>query len=120
MSASHENAINETEPAGFASTEDLYTILATDTTATVELPGGLRVKVRGLTRHEHLWIGKGVDNDAAEIEARMMSKAMVEPALNLAAAKHFQEIAPSSVVSMITERIRDLSGFGQGAGKSAV
>jgi hypothetical protein len=103
----------------YATEDDLYEILAADVTDSIVLPNGKTVEVRGLTRAEHLWIGKGTD-DAAEIEARMLSKATVRPALNLSAAKRFQETAPSSVVAKITARIRDLSGFGEGAQKSAV
>ncbi len=102
-----------------ANEDDLFAILATDTTAEVEIPGGKTVTVRGLTRAEHLWIGKGSE-DAAEIEARMMSKAIVSPTLSLAKAKQFQEGAPSQVIALITSKIRDLSGFGEGANKSAV
>lgn len=108
-----------TETPLYASEDDLFSILAVDTTEDVILPGGLVVRVRGLKRAEHLWIGKGTE-DAAEIEARMLSKALITPALNLTAAKRFQESAPSSVVAMITDRIRALSGFGEGARKSAV
>ena len=111
VSASHE--------ASYATEDDLFAILATDSTEDVTLPGGAIVRVRGLTRAEHLWIGKGTE-DGAEIEARMMSKAVLFPALNLAAAKRFQESAPSSVVAAITDRIRALSGFGEGAKKSPV
>lgn len=115
MSASNLNA---TEQA-FATAEDLFALLATDSEADVFLPGGRAVRVRGLTRAEHLWIGKGT-TDPAELEARMLSKGLVVPALSLEAAKRFQDSAPSSVVAAITDRIRELSGFGEGARKSAV
>lgn len=83
----------------------------------VTLQSGAVVRVRGLTRAEHLWIGKGTE-DSAEIEARMLSKALLQPAPTLELVKQWQKTGRSRAVSEISDRIRELSGFGEGAQKS--
>jgi hypothetical protein len=85
----------------------------------VILPSGGRIRVRGLTRTEHLWIGKGTE-DAGTIEARLLSKGMVEPPMTIPAAQQWQNEAGTRDVSAASDKIRDLSGFGQGAAKSVV
>lgn len=103
----------------YASFDDLMAVTAADQSEEWALPSGKRVKMRPLTRAEHLWIAKGTE-DADEIEARMISKALLEPALTLDQAKTWQKSAASADVAAITEKIRDLSGFGQGADKSSL
>lgn len=85
----------------------------------VRLPSGGVIRVRGLTRTEHLWIGKGTE-DAATIEARLLSKGMVEPAMSVPDAMKWQNGAGTRDVAAASDKIRDLSGFGQGAAKSPV
>ncbi len=120
MSASNDELHENLAPSA-ASEEDLFALLATDSTAEVEIPGGKTVTVRGLTRAEHLWLGKGVpEGDASEIERRMLTKALISPALSPAKVAKFHEQAPSNVIAAIVKKIRDLSGFGEGASKSAV
>lgn len=87
--------------------------------ADVKLPSGGWMRVRGLTRTEHLWIGKGVD-DAATIEARLLSKGIVDPPLSIPAVQAWQQRAGSKDLSTVSDMIRELSGFGQGAAKSPV
>lgn len=101
----------------YASFDDLMAATAADQFEEWALPSGKRVRIRPLTRAEHLWIGKGTE-DADEIEARMISKALIEPSLTFEQAKKWQKAAASADVSAITDKIRDLSGFGQGADKS--
>lgn len=92
---------------------------ADDTARDLKLSTGLTVRVRSLTRAEHLALGKG-DPGPGEIEARMVAKGLVEPRLSVGAVMQWQESARSSVLKEISDEIRDLSGFGQGADKSDV
>jgi len=103
----------------YASFDDLMAVSAVDQSQEWALPSGKLVRIRPLTRAEHLWIGKGSE-DGEEIEARMISKALVEPPLTFEQAKKWQKSAASADVSAITDKIRDLSGFGQGADKSGL
>jgi hypothetical protein len=109
----------ETE-TDYASVDDLIADAdAEDGAEDFTLRSGRKVRVRGLTRAEHLWISKGTD-DAVEIEARLLAKALIKPAMTLEQAKAWQKKAGSATVSEISDRIRDLSGYGKGAQKSAV
>jgi hypothetical protein len=101
----------------YASEDDLLGYLAEDCAEDFILSTGKVVRLRSLTRAEHLGIGKGTD-DAAEIEARMVSRALVIPAMTKAKVKQWQETGRSKIVSEISDQIRELSGFGKGAAKS--
>lgn len=103
----------------YASFDELATETADDGAEDFTLSSGKTVRLRGLTRAEHLWIGKGTE-DAAEIEARMLSKAMIQPPMSLQQAKSWQATGKSNSVAEVTDKIRELSGFGQGAAKSDV
>lgn len=86
----------------------------------VQLPSGGRVRVRGLSRAEHLWIGKGTD-DAAEIEARLLSVAMIQPTMTEAQVKAWQKKrAATADLQAASTAVRNVSGFGEGANKSGV
>lgn len=100
----------------YASADDLLAETAEDGAEDITLGSGKKVRIRGLTRAEHLWIGKGTD-DAVEIEARMVSKALIQPPMTLAQVKKWQETGRSSAVSEISDHIRQMSGFGKGAAK---
>lgn len=101
----------------YASEDDLLGDLAEDSAEDFTLQSGKVVRLRGLSRAEHLWVGKGTE-DGAEIEARMLSKALLIPAMTEAKVKRWQETGRSRAVSEISDKIRELSGFGQGAAKS--
>jgi hypothetical protein len=101
----------------YASVEDLTSDTAEAHGEDFTLTSGKVVRLRGLTREEHLWIGKGTE-DPGEIEARMLSKAMIQPPMTLAQVKAWQKSGLSSTVSEISDRIQGLSGFGKGADKS--
>jgi hypothetical protein len=103
----------------YASEEDLVADTAEGGAEDFVLSSGKKVRLRGLTRDEHLWIGKGTE-DAAVIEARMVSTALVIPAMSEAKVRRWQKSGRSQAVSEISDRIRDLSGFGKGADKSSV
>lgn len=101
----------------YASADDLLAETADNAAVDFILSSGKTVRLRGLTRAEHLWIGKGTD-DPAEIEARMLSKALVSPAMSVAKVKQWQSTGSSKAVSEISDKIQGLSGFGEGAAKS--
>jgi hypothetical protein len=104
----------------YASFEDLTAGADEPETLDVALPSGKVVQVRGLSRKEHLWIGKGTD-DAAEIERRILLAGMAQPKLTDAQLKAWQEKPGGSKdVAVVSDAIRDLSGFGEGAQKSHV
>jgi hypothetical protein len=103
----------------YASLDDLA-ISADDAAEDLTLSTGKVVKVRGLTRGEHMWITKGVEDDAATIEARTLSKCLLAPVMTLNQARDWIAKTPSQLVGEITTRIRELSGLGEGAQKSDV
>lgn len=104
----------------YASFEDLTAGADEPETRDVTLSGGRAVQVRGLSRGEHLWIAKGTE-DAAEIERRMLLKGMVQPKLTDGQLKAWQEKPGGSKdVARVSDAIRELSGFGEGADKSDV
>lgn len=103
----------------YASATDLTEYTAEDEAEDFTLANGLTVRVRGLTRTEHLWIGKGTD-DAAEIEARMLSKALLMPPMTLEQIKEWQKSGASKAVSEISDKVRELSGFAEAAAKRAL
>ena len=104
----------------YASVNDLLSDDISGNTREVELPGGRRVVVRGLSRAELLAGGKGADGDAAEIERRNLAACMVTPALTYAQAAEWQRSSSPAVIALVSNAIRDLSGFGEGADKSGV
>lgn len=103
----------------YASLDDLTAASAADSAEDLTLSNGKVVKVRGLTRAEFLWIGKGTE-DAAEIEARLISKGLVAPAMTFKQVQAWQASSTSTVISEISDKLRELSGFGEGAAKRGV
>lgn len=103
----------------FATLEDLTTSPASPELEDVKLANGKYVRVRGLSRAELLWTGKGTD-DPAEIEQRTVSVCMVVPTMTVQQVKAWQESSQAPDLGMVTAAIRDLSGLGQGAAKSEV
>ncbi|HEX2551808.1 MAG TPA: hypothetical protein VHK64_09465 [Nocardioidaceae bacterium] len=101
----------------YASEEDLVAETAEGGAEDFTLKSGKVVRLRGLTRAEHLWIAKGTE-DAAEIEARMLSKALIAPVMTVEKVKKWQASGRSRSVSEISDKVRQLSGFGEGADKS--
>lgn len=88
------------------------------TTEEVELSDGTTVLVRGMSRFEIHLGGKGTD-DAAVIEARNLSYALVEPRLTYEQARAWMAQAEAGGdIARISRTIRDLSGLGPGADKS--
>lgn len=87
-------------------------------TADVALESGAVVTVRGMTRFEIHLGGKNTD-DAAVIEARNLSYAVVEPRLTYEMALAWIKAARAGGdIARVSRTIRDLSGLGPGADKS--
>lgn len=103
----------------YSSLDDLFGMAATGT-ADVDLPSGGRVKVRGLTRHEQMLIGQEVGGNPMEYEPRLLAFCVVSPELSLEDARRFVKGAKVADVAAISDRIRELSGMGDGAAKSGV
>jgi hypothetical protein len=101
----------------YASEEDLVAGTAEDSAEDFVLKSGKTIRIRSLTRAEHLWTGKGTD-DPSEIEARMVSAGLVAPAMSVAKVKAWQKTAGTGTIAQISDKIRDLSGFGDDAEKS--
>lgn len=104
----------------YASIDDLFghDVAGVDTEDVV-LPGGLVVRVRGLTRFELLNNGKGADSTQL-IEARNVATCMVEPRLTVEQVERWQRSSAPPVLGKLSEAIRRLSGMGEGAEKSGV
>lgn len=88
-------------------------------TTEVEIPGVGTVVVRGLSRYELLLAAKNTD-DPLVIERRNISFALVDPKLTEAEVEQWQRQSAAGEIGPVTEAIRDLSGLGEGAGKSDV
>jgi hypothetical protein len=79
-------------------------------TRLVEVEGVGKVEVRGLTRAEALEI-QGREMDAAEMECRLLSMAMVDPALTAEEVAEWQKVAPVGELEPISAAIQELSGM---------
>ena len=103
----------------YASFDDL---LAADDPAAgaedVTLPSGMVVRLRGLTRHELMFNGKGTE-DSAVIEVRNVKSCLVEPKLTIEQVTQWQRKARAGGdFKALSVKIRDLSALGEGADKS--
>ena len=76
----------------------------------VALPSGLSVVVRGLTRKEALGIN-GEEMTPAEVERRLLSFALVDPALTADEVEQWQEVALAGELAPAVDAILDLSGM---------
>lgn len=103
----------------YASIDELTCDEVSDNTADVTLPNGKVVKVRGLTRYELLLNGKNTD-DVLVIERRNVATCMVEPRMTEKQVEAWQKAKSPAALGLVTKAIRDLSGLGEGAGKSDV
>lgn len=102
----------------YASFDDLVAGSLDDDAEDVTLPSGKVVRVRGLSRHELMFNGKGTE-DSAEIERRNVKSCLVEPKLTIQQVEQWQRrSAAGGDFRVLSEKIRDLSGLGEGADKS--
>lgn len=84
------------------------------------LPSGKVVRVRGLSRHELMFNGKGTE-DQALVERRNVVNCVLIPRMTLAQVEKWQRnTIAGGDFKVLSERIRDLSGIAQGADKSGV
>lgn len=82
------------------------------------LPSGKRVRIRGLSRHELMFNGKGTE-DSALIERRNVVACLVVPKMTLAQVEQWQRrSAAGGDFKVLSETIRDSSGLAAGADKS--
>lgn len=113
--------MSEAQAIVYATADDLIKRSAANR-ATAEdyiLPSGAVVQVRGLSRAELLLSSKN-EPDGQEYEARMVAYCLVNPRLSVAQVKAIQENSGPLELAGLTEKIRELSGLGEGADKSAV
>lgn len=104
-------------PKRRATFDDLVAANVLGETAEVETAGGV-VVVRGLSRYEIHLGGKGTD-DAAVIEARNLSYAVLDPPMTFGQAMMWIKGSKAGGdVARVSRAIRDLSGLGPGADKS--
>ena len=83
----------------------------------VELPGGVALEVRGLTRREFLErpVAEDEDNiDVAELEVYMLAKGTDTP---IGDARSWYDTAPAAVVGPVVEAIYAASGVTVDEGK---
>jgi hypothetical protein len=85
------------------------------------LPSGKVVRLRGLSRHELMFNGKGIKDDNALIEARNVVACLVVPKLTLAQVQAWQRNSSAGGdFKVLSEAIRERSGLTEGADKSDV
>lgn len=84
----------------------------------IELPGGMTVKVRALSRAEALEV-QGKEIDKAELECKLISSAMVEPTLTADEVEQWQRSSPAGVIQAVADAIIRLSGMEKAAQKAA-
>jgi hypothetical protein len=102
----------------FASFEDLTAAGVDDTLEDVEMSGGKKVRVRGLSRFELTMISKG-DPDGATYERRTLALCLVEPKLSEAQVEAWQRRDPAGGdLGQVTTAVRRLSRLDEGADKS--
>jgi hypothetical protein len=86
----------------------------------LQLPSGRLVRVRGLSRFE-LMLNSRDTEDPAVVEVRNVTTCLVQPKMSEAQVRSWQKrSAAGGDFRALSERIRDLSGLGQGAAKSDV
>jgi hypothetical protein len=102
----------------YASADDLTAGNLDDGAEDVDLPSGKTVRLRGLSRHELMFNGKGTD-DARVMEVRNVVSCLVEPKLTVAQVEQWQKRSlAGGDFKVLSEKIRDLSGLAEGAAKS--
>lgn len=84
----------------------------------LDLPSGRKVRVRGLSRHELHFNGKGTE-DNATIEARNVHACLIQPKMTIKQVEQWQRNSlAGGDFKVVSEAIRDLSKLGKGADKS--
>lgn len=111
-----------TEPTQYASFEDLVAGSLEDDAEDLMLPSGLKVRIRGLSRHDLMFNGKGLnDGDNEVLEQRNVKSCLVEPKLTIHQIAEWQRRSKAGGdFKVLSEKIRDLSGLTSDADKSVV
>ncbi len=89
----------------------------------VTLPNGKIVRVKGLSSYERQLTLKNAvkgegEVDTALIERRMIKMGLVQPKLDEKQVEAWMKTASIGSVRAVTDKIRELSGMGEGAEKS--
>lgn len=84
------------------------------------LPSGRKIRIRGLSRHELHFNGKGTEDNAV-IEARNVHSCLIQPTMSIKQVEQWQRNSlAGGDFKAVSEAIRDLSKLGKGADKSDV
>jgi len=90
----------------------------------VTLPNGKKIRVKGLSAFERKLVYKNAVNDGqvdiALVETRLLRYGIVQPKLSMDQAEKWMAVSLSGTIDVVTEKIRTLSGMGEGAEKSKV
>ena len=81
---------------------------------TIEATGHV-VRIRGLSRYETLLAQKHLATGQADFEARILHYALLEPTITVEQAYEWLRCSPAGELEMLTRRVQQLSGAGQGA-----
>lgn len=110
--AGNVESIDTTPAPRYATLADLTTpaVPVVSREEDFELPSGLTVRIRPLTRMEVLIIGKR-DLPTDKKEAAFMSKAMVLPAMSEEDVKRWQTNSATGDMQELTERVQEISGM---------
>lgn len=92
----------------------------TAVTGTVELDGVGTVTVRGLSRYEMFLASKVGAGDDLKQERFILAAAMVDPKLTEDDVEAWQKASPPGEINEVAKKVNELSGIGEGAGKSDV
>jgi len=103
----------------YASPDELTRVREVPSADVVLPSSGSIVRVRGLTRLELILNGKGTE-DADEIERRNVATCMIKPVMTREQVRKWQKNSLPGDLAAVTNKIRDLSGLGEGAPKSDV
>lgn len=89
--------------------------------AEVEVPGVGNMRVRALNRAEVMLLqGMARDGrDAATVERRMLSMALVDPKLTEAEIGQWQNASVAGELEPVSDKVTELSGLDDGAAKQA-
>lgn len=87
---------------------------------TATLPDGGTVAIRAMTKLEFQRAEATAEELGVDLDAVVLSIAMTDPALTPADVQEWMGTAPAGDVVAVITAVRDLSGMGEGAGKSGV
>lgn len=83
----------------------------------VEVPGLGTLRVRGLSRAEALSL-RGI-SDPAEAEQKILSMAMLDPALTMDEVGRWQKASDAAEIEPVTDKVTELSGMLGSSAKEA-